>query len=152
MRFLKHFWRLLILWFVLGMCYVTLELIFRGYTYRQMIWIGGLAGLLIGLLNQHRAYYNRLMWQQCFLGTLITLAVEFAGGCIFNLWLHLKIWDYSSMPFNLYGQICLQMAAEWFFLMPLAVYLDDWLRWKLFNETPPIGGLLTNYIALFKGK
>jgi hypothetical protein len=62
MKILKHMWHLLVLWFVLGMCYATLELIIRGYTYIQMIWIGGLAGLLIGLLDQHKAYYNRLMW------------------------------------------------------------------------------------------
>ena len=32
------------------------------------------------------------------------------------LWLKLDIWDYSRIPFNLYGQICLPYAAVWFVL------------------------------------
>ena len=140
------------LWFVLGMGYATIELFFRGYTYVQMLWIGGLAGVLVGLLDDHPAYYNRTMWQQCFLGTLITLAVELVSGYIVNIRLRLGIWDYSTMPYNFYGQICMPTAVAWFFLMPLAIYADDWLRWKLFYERRPKGGLIANYIRLFKGK
>ena len=152
MSVLKHLWRLFALWFVLGMCYTTIELFVRGVTYVQMLWIGGLAGVLIGLLDKQPAYYNRRMWQQCFLGTLITLAVELCSGYVVNIKLHLDIWDYSSMPYNFYGQICLPTAIAWFFLMPLAIYADDWLRWKLFYERHPNGGILANYIRLFRGK
>lgn len=140
------------LWFVLGMCYTTIELLFRGYTYVQMLWVGGLCGLLVGLLDSHPAYYNRLMWQQCFLGTMITLAIEYTSGWILNIKLHLNIWDYSDVPYNLHGQICLKTAVAWFFLMPLAIYTDDWLRWKLFNEPRPRGGILYSYIRLFTFK
>jgi uncharacterized membrane protein len=149
---LKHLWRLFILWFVLGMCYTTIELFVRGVTYVQMLWIGGLAGVLIGLLDKQPAYYNRRMWQQCFLGTLITLAVELCSGFVVNIKLHLNIWDYSKMPYNFCGQICLPTAIAWFFLMPLAIYADDWMRWKLFYERHPTGGILANYIRLFSGK
>jgi uncharacterized membrane protein len=149
---LKHLWRLLVLWFVLGMCYTTIELLFRGVTYVQMLWVGGLVGLLVGLLDKHPAYYNRRMWQQCFLGTLITLVIEFCSGVILNIKFHLGIWDYSGVPFNFCGQICFRAAVAWFFLMPLAIYADDWLRWKLFYERRPSGGLLANYIRLFRGK
>jgi uncharacterized membrane protein len=152
MNVLKHLWRLFVLWFLLGMCYTTIELLFRGVTYVQMLWVGGLCGLLVGLLDHHPAYYNRLMWQQCFLGTLITLVIEFTSGYILNIKLHLGIWDYSSAPHNLYGQICLKCTIAWFFLMPFAIYADDWLRWKLFLEHRPQGGVLANYIRLFKGK
>lgn len=152
MHLLKHIGRLAAMFFILGMCYATLELLYRGFTYRQMIWVGGLAGLLVGLLDAHPAYYNRLMWQQCLLGTVITLVVEFTSGCIFNLWLHLHIWDYGKVPHNLYGQVCFRAAVMWFFLMPLAIYVDDWLRWKLFGERLPNGSILTNYKRLFTGK
>jgi uncharacterized membrane protein len=145
-------WRFLVLWFVIGMCYATVELLYRGYTYVQMIWIGGLAGVLIGLLDCHPAYYNRRMWQQCFLGTLIALAIECGSGLILNRWLHLHIWDYSCLRYNFRGQICLRAAVAWFFLMPFAIYLDDWLRWKLFSEPKPAGGILHNYGLLFRGK
>ncbi|MFO7161144.1 MAG: hypothetical protein DIU81_006655, partial [[Clostridium] cellulosi] len=113
MKFLKHLWRLLVLWILLGMGYTTLELLFRGVTYVQMLWIGGLVGVLVGLLNEHPAYYNRLMWQQCLLGTIITDVIEFISGYVLNIVLHRNIWDYSSMPYNFHGQICLFMTIAW---------------------------------------
>lgn len=152
MKFLKHLWRLLVLWILLGMGYTTLELLFRGVTYLQMLWIGGLVGVLVGLLNEHPAYYNRLMWQQCLLGTIITDVIEFISGYVLNIVLHRNIWDYSSMPYNFHGQICLFMTIAWFFLMPFAIYADDWLRYKLFDEEKPEGNVLYNYKRLFTGK
>lgn len=152
MNTLKHIGRLCVLFFILGMCYTTIELFARGYTYLQMLFVGGLCGVLIGLLNSKPAYYNRMMWQQCFLGTLITLAVEFVSGMILNKWFKLNIWDYTYLPYNFCGQICLRTAILWFFLMPFAIYADDWLRWKLFNEPKPIGNVLTNYIRLITFK
>lgn len=132
--------------------YTTLELLFRGVTYVQMLWIGGLVGVLVGLLNEHPAYYNRLMWQQCLLGTIITDVIEFISGYVLNIVLHRNIWDYSSMPYNFHGQICLFMTIAWFFLMPFAIYADDWLRYKLFDEEKPEGNVLYNYKRLFTGK
>lgn len=152
MKFLKHLWRLIVLWFLLGMGYTTLELLFRGVTYVQMLWIGGLVGVLVGLLNEHPAYYNRLMWQQCLLGTIITDVIEFTSGYLLNVVLHRNIWDYSSLPYNLCGQICLFATIAWFFLMPFAIYADDWLRYKLFDEEKPEGNVLYNYKRLFTGK
>ncbi|MEG6570975.1 hypothetical protein V6C21_00390 [[Clostridium] cellulosi] len=152
MKFLKHLWRLLVLWILLGMGYTTLELLFRGVTYVQMLWIGGLVGVLVGLLNEHPAYYNRLMWQQCLLGTIITDVIEFISGYVLNIVLHRNIWDYSSMPYNFHGQICLFMTIAWFFLMSFAIYADDWLRYKLFDEEKPEGNVLYNYKRLFTGK
>lgn len=149
MNTLKHIGRLCALFFILGMCYTTIELFVRGYTYLQMLFVGGLCGVFIGLLNSKPAYYNRTIWQQCFLGTLITLSIEFVSGMIMNKWLKLNIWDYSCLQYNCCGQICLKTAIMWFFLMPFAIYADDWLRWKLFSEPKPQGNVFTNYIRLF---
>lgn len=140
------------MWFVLGMCYITLELIWRGVTYLPMLWVGGLCGLCVGLLNQHPVFRDRRMWQQCLIGTVITLVIEYISGYILNIKLGLHIWNYSNLPLNLNGQICLLYAVAWFFLMPLAIYLDDWLRWKLFGERRPSGGPLGAYEALFTGR
>lgn len=152
MRYIiKHAGRLLALWFVLGMCYCTLELLWRGYTYVEMLPVGGLCGLMVGLLNQHCK--DMRMWNQAAVGTIWTLCIEYSSGLILNVRLGLGIWDYSKVPFNLNGQICLPMAVIWFFLMPFAIYLDDFIRWKLFDEAPkPPGNVSTNYIMLFKGK
>ncbi|WP_353851693.1 hypothetical protein [Clostridium sp.] len=74
--------------------------------------------------------------------------IEFTSGIILNVWLKLNIWDYSNTWGNLYGQICIPYAIIWFFLVPLAVFGDDYLRYKIFGQKKP-DGLLKNYKDLF---
>lgn len=152
MKFFKLFCRFIILWFVMGICYALIEILFRGFTFLQMIWIGGLCGVLVGLLNEFSAFKTSRIWQQSLIGTGITLVIEFVSGYICNIRLREHLWDYSRVPLNFMGQICLRTAIAWFFLMPLAIYVDDWLRWKLFNQKKPRGGLLENYKLLVYGK
>lgn len=138
----------LLLIFIMGALYMVLEGLWRGWTHISMLVVGGLAAFFIGRLNQHPKFYDRKMWQECVIGTLIILILEFISGMILNVWLGLGIWDYSGEPFNLYGQICLPYALIWFLLVPACVYIDDYLRYKFFGEKKP-EGLLKNYKDLF---
>lgn len=126
--------RVLCLFFVMGAAYLVLEGIWRGWTNIAMLPIGGLCGLLIGLLNEYPKFYKLKIWQQCIIGTAIILSIEFLSGCILNLWLGLHIWDYSTLPFNIMGQICLLYGVLWFLITPFAIWIDDWLRWRLYND------------------
>ena len=49
----------------------------------------------------------------------------------------LGVWDYTDMPFNLMGQICLPFSAAWIVVSAAAILLDDWLRWQLYGEDKP---------------
>ena len=71
------------------------------------------------------------------MSVVIITIIEFISGIILNLLLNLHVWDYSNMPFNILGQICLPFTILWFFISLLAILLDDWLRYKLFNEQLP---------------
>lgn len=133
----------------MGMLYMVLEGLWRGWTHISMLIVSGLSAFFIGLLDEHRKKIP--MCLQCLEGTLIILILEFASGMILNVWLKLDIWDYSTEHFNLLGQICLSYAALWFFLVPLAIYIDDYLRYKLFEEEKP-EGLVKNYKNLILGK
>ncbi|MEN6351672.1 MAG: hypothetical protein ABFD08_20055 [Syntrophomonas sp.] len=126
--------RLFTLGFIMGMVYFTLEGFWRGWTHIAMLFIGGSCAVLIGLLNEQPEYYGLKIWQQSFIGMLVVLLVEFMSGMILNVWLGWGLWDYSELPGNLYGQICLPYSIMWFFLIPAAICLDDWLRWKLYQE------------------
>lgn len=152
MRVYKHFCRFIVMWFLLGLCYAVIEILCRGYTFLQMVWIGGLCGVLIGLLNEMPYFRNQRIWMQSVIGTVITLIIEFTSGYLFNIKMHMDLWNYTGIPCNFMGQICLRTAVGWFFLMPLTIYVDDWLRWKLFKEPRPKGGILMNYKMLFTGK
>lgn len=123
--------RVLTLWAALGVAYVALETLFRGYSHPSMLAVGGLCGLLVGAINQHPRFYNAPVALQSAAGALIVLAVEFAAGCVLNLWLGLDVWDYSGLPGNLLGQVCPQFGVLWFFLMPLAIWAEDTGRWLI---------------------
>jgi uncharacterized membrane protein len=53
---------------------------------------------------------------RCIYGAVIITAVEFIVGCIVNRWLHWNVWDYSNVPFNVMGQVCLPFAMAWLVL------------------------------------
>ncbi len=53
---------------------------------------------------------------KCAFGSAVITLVELLTGAVVNLWLRLQVWDYSEMPLNLWGQICLPFSAVWFFL------------------------------------
>lgn len=129
--------KLSILGFVMGMIYFTAEGFWRGWTNIAMLFVGGLCLVLIGLLDEFPNHYNLKIWQQCLLGTLIILTIEFVSGVILNIWLKLHIWDYSGTFGNVKGQICIAYGLLWFILTPFAIWLDDFLRWKLFGEEEP---------------
>lgn len=71
------------------------------------------------------------------IGSVIVTGAELATGMILNVWLGLGVWDYSGMPLNYKGQICLPFSILWIFVSIAAVVLDDWLRYWLFGEERP---------------
>ena len=125
--------RVLTLWAALGVAYVAMETLFRGYSHPSMLIVGGLCGMLVGGINQHPRFYRAPVVLQSAAGALIVLAVEFAAGCVLNLWLGLDVWDYSGLPGNLLGQVCPQFGVLWFFLMPLAIWSEDTGRWLIWH-------------------
>ena len=101
-----------------------------------MFAVGGICFVLIGLLNEGMSW-DLCIEKQVGLGLASVLIVEFISGCILNLWLGLGIWDYSNLPFNLLGQICLPFALLWIPLIIIAILLDDSIRYTFFDEQKP---------------
>lgn len=131
-----------ILFSIGGGIYISIEVIYRFLmdrppTHWAMYVLGGLAFLLIGALNEHIAW-DIPFWVQDLVGTAITLLLEFIFGCVLNLLLGLSVWDYSNLPFNILGQICLPFALIWTVLVAIAIVLDDYLRYWLFGEDKPV--------------
>lgn len=142
-RLIKHLYRNIFLFFTIGGTYTNIELLWRGVTYLPMLFIGGLSGIIVGALNQFPKFFKLKMYQECLVGTITTLIIEYISGCIINIKLHMHIWDYSNLPFNINGQVCLLYAGLWFILIPFGIWFDDFLRYKFFNEIEPAS--LTTY-------
>lgn len=111
---------------IFGISYFTLEILYRGYSHWTMILLGGIVSVLIGLINEITP--NMRMWKQMFLGTILITVFEFILGYILNIKLGLGIWDYSNIPFNIMGQICLPFSFLWFILSYFIIMLDDILK------------------------
>ena len=116
--------------------YFLIELFWRGHSHWTMAVIGGVFFILIGDINEFIPWNMPLILQGG-IGSVVITAMELFCGVVLNLWLKLDIWDYSTMPFNFLGQICLPLSLLWVALSIVAVILDDWLRYWLFKEERP---------------
>lgn len=119
----------ILLFLIGGRLYTWLELACRGRTHWTMFILGGLCFVIIGLLNEHLFPWDLALMQQAVIGAIIITVLEFATGCIVNLWLGWDVWDYSDLPFNLMGQVCLYYFINWILLTVGGIVLDDWLRY-----------------------
>jgi hypothetical protein len=156
--------RILLLWLIMGMLYLTIEVLFRGKSHISMLAVGGICGLWVGSINQIPQFYKTRIIFQSVIGALIVLLVEFIAGCILNLWLGLNVWSYDGKPGNILGQVCVQFGFLWLLLMPFAIWLEDTVRWLIYtwdkfmgheSKKPPNIPPYTNksiYIDFFTGK
>ena len=102
-----------------GFGYGLIAVLWRGYSHPTMVVAGGLcfvAFYLIGLRLSHLPLLYR-----CVLASLAVTAIELVFGVIFNLFLKMKVWDYSNIPLNLFGQVCLLFTVLWGFLSLIAL-------------------------------
>ena len=91
---------------------------------------------------------DELPWEmpmalQCVLSCIVITITELISGLILNVWLGLNVWDYTELPFNFMGQICLQFSMIWLILSYFGIKIFDWIRYAI------IGGIRPQY-KMFK--
>lgn len=116
-----------------GIFYVIIELLWRGNSHWSMFVLGGICFLIIGLINEQSRGKIPLILQMSISAVIITV-LEFFTGYIVNIRLDMNVWNYSDLPYNIMGQVCLLYTILWFFLSLLCIIADDWLRYRLFGE------------------
>lgn len=126
---------LFLFWFG-GSTYVTLEVLWRGYSHWTMLLLAGTVFIAIGLLNEIWKWSTSII-KQAVVGAALATVLEFITGCIVNLWLGWHVWDYSNMCGNVLGQICPAFTLLWIAVSIVAIVVDDVLRWKFFDEEKP---------------
>lgn len=119
-----------------GMLYYFLEIVTRHYSHFSMIICGGLSMLICGGINQ--TFDKMGLIFQMFLSSLVITELEFLTGYIVNIKLGLSVWDYSDMPLNVAGQICLPYSLLWMLLSIVIIFVDDEIRWRFFGEEKPV--------------
>lgn len=136
MKRLKVCLKLLVLAVIGGAIYVGIEMLWRGHSHPSMFILGGLCFVSIGLINELFPWELGIVWQALIGGTMVT-CLEFITGVIVNIWLKLGVWDYSGLPLNILGQVCLPFYFAWFGLSVVAIVFDDYLRYWFFGEEKP---------------
>ncbi|MGO5078021.1 putative ABC transporter permease [Oscillospiraceae bacterium LCP25S3_E10] len=97
-----------------GLAYGAVELLWRHRTHWTMIVTGGVC--LLVLFRVFKKISKIKTIYKCAVGSVLITAVEFVVGCIVNLQFKMNVWDYSAVPFNIWGQICPLYSILWFFL------------------------------------
>ena len=105
--------------------YSILETLWRGYTHWTMALTGGVCFLLIYLMNSK--LHAALLFKSA-IGAVIITITELGVGLIVNVLLGWKVWDYSCLPFNFKGQICMLYSFLWFVICIPLVRLCDLLK------------------------
>lgn len=106
-----------------GLCYILIELMWRGYSSWTMAVLGGLCFVIVGLLNE---VTSLKVWQQVLLGTIIITVLEGLTGILVNIVLHMNVWDYCNLPFTFFfGQCNLFFCFAWALLAYVSIRLED---------------------------
>lgn len=105
-----------------GFIYCGIEILFRGYTHISMFLLGGICFVFIGCIR--RGLRGAPLAEKMLLSGAAITALEFVCGLVVNIRLGLAVWDYSSMPLNLLGQVCLTYSAIWCLLAVPAMGAD----------------------------
>ncbi len=115
--------------------YMLIELLWRQYTFPLMGLCGGLAIVILDKIN------NKISWEtdliiQSIIGSIIITFFELIIGL---LALHTSIpqmWDYSNIPLNFMGVICLPFSIIWCFLSVIGIFIADAINYYIFKELP----------------
>lgn len=131
-RALNHILR----WIAGGFLYGFAEILWRGHTDWTMVVLASILCVPLDVANNHIPWNFPFVLQSIIGGTVIII-MEFIAGDILNIWLGLHIWDYSDLPFNWMGQICLQFYILWVIIAGFAIILFDYMDYWFCSGDKP---------------
>lgn len=131
-----------LLWVWTGTLYFFIEVIWKTSQGRPEMISWTMLLLAIVLAIPLERFGSELPWEmpllcQATVCAVAISAVEFIAGLVLNIWLGLGIWDYSTMPMNIMGQVCPQFMVLWLFLSIVGIVMLDWMRYAVEGGEKP---------------
>lgn len=131
-----------LLWFFGGTMYFMLEVVFKSITGHpeRISWTMLVLAVVLCIPVERAGYqlpWECPLWLQALACAALVTVTEFVAGCVLNLFLGLDIWDYSDLPCNLLGQICLPFSAVWWVLCLVFIPVFDLLRYAVAGGEKP---------------
>lgn len=133
---MKKLMEVLFLWGIGGAIYYSFEIIFRGFSHWSMFVLGGICFVFFYIQGKMVHWQDSLV-RQTLRCLVFVISSEFITGIIVNKWLGLNVWDYSKLPFQLFGQICLPFAVIFSGLCAVGIILSGYICYWIFNEEKP---------------
>ena len=134
--FKKNLAEYLFLFWLGGSVYIEIELLYRGYTHWSMFVLAGIVFITVGWMNECIFdWYTRFSWQ-VLIATLWATGLEYTCGVILRHF-GLQVWDYSNVPLNVDGLICVPFMFVWAMLMVVAIIVDDIIKFYFFEGSRP---------------
>lgn len=131
----KTVFKNLVLFYIGFTTYVSIEVVFRGYSHWLMGVCGGLAVVLLDKLNDYISWDMDILVQGS-IGSLLITAFELIIGLISQAGFLPQMWDYSNMPLNFRGIICLPFSLIWIGLSIVAIMVADAINYYCFEIQP----------------
>lgn len=126
----------LFLWTVGGCLYYGFEMLFRGFSHWTMFVLGGICFDFFAMQGVMVNWEDPL-WRQILRCIVFVTSMEFVTGIIVNKWLGMAVWDYSNLPFSLFGQICLPFMIIFSGLCAVGILLSGYLLHWIYGEPRP---------------
>ena len=102
-------WKQIVLFYLGGMAYTGLELLWRGRSHGSRFVLGGLCFLTLGQFNRVKPRPSLPL--RLLTGAGIITGLELLTGILVNR--AYAVWDYRNLPLNFMGQICLPYTLLW---------------------------------------
>lgn len=94
----------------------------RGLLFGPLLPIYGIGALVILYIT---VPVQTKPWLIFLLGMLGASAVEYIGGSLLEIFFHIRYWDYTAVPFNMHGHICLPSSIVWGIF---SIFLVKWIH------------------------
>ena len=125
-----------IILFLIGFCaYITIEVLYRGFSYPLMGLCAGIAIVILDKINDLISWNVDVLWQ-CLFGALLITLMELIIGKMFLAGYLPVMWDYSSVPLNYQGIVCVPFSVVWMALSFVAIIVADAINYYVFKEKP----------------
>lgn len=150
---MKHLVNKNVLLFIVGYCvYIAIEVTYRNISYPIMGVCGGFAMVILDKINDKISWDTDILIQ-CSSGSLLVTFIELIIGSI-SLKGYLPImWDYSSIPLNYKGIICMPFSIIWMLLSFVSILISDSINYYVFGELPvPYYKIFGKKFLVFKEK
>ena len=126
----------IVLFYVGFTSYITIETLYRGYSYFLMGMVGAICFLILDKINEYFSWELDLFIQGL-IGSFIVTFMELNIGLLLKIF-DSTMWDYSSEWLNYEGVICPLYSLFWVFLSIVAIIVADCINYYiLLDEEKP---------------